>query len=170
MDVLLNSSSVHFAATVIHVFAGVFWLGWMVFMFLILRPSAKQIVPEDTARLQQEVQRRIRAAVFWMIPTLIITGLYNMNYRGLLDWETLAGTGYGHRMLAKLGAATLMFAIYYMAPFILRATGKDAPSDHDPADCHGHPDVIVQRVSVVLHVLAFASGVTAAYLGVTLGG
>jgi uncharacterized membrane protein len=167
------SMPVHFAVTALHVFCGVFWLGWMVFMFGILRPVATRVVPDRAAALQKQIQQRIRGIVFWLIPAIVATGLYNMAYHGLLDWAALTQTGVGHRMLTKLGAAGVLFGVYYTAPLLLRASHAqhgNPDSSHDPADCHGNPDPLIQKVSVVLHVLAFASGVTAAYLGVGIGG
>lgn len=164
---------VPFAVTALHVFCGVFWLGWMVFMFAILRPVAHRVAPSRVAALQGQIQQRIRRIVFWLIPTIIATGLYNMAHHGLLDWTLLTQTGRGHRMLVKLGAAGLLFGVYYTAPFLLRASdvaGSDSESRHDPADCHGNPDPLIQKTSAVLHVLALLSGLTAAYLGVSLGG
>jgi len=168
----LWSPYVHFVVTALHVFCGVFWLGWMVFMFGILRPVAARVAPDRAADLQGQIQQRIRRIVFWLIPTIVATGLYNMAYHGLLDWTLLTQTGRGHRMLTKLGAAGVLFGVYYTAPFLLRASHArhgDPDASQDPADCHGNPDPLIQKVSVILHVLAFASGVTAAYLGVSLG-
>jgi len=169
----LWSPHAHFVVTAVHVFCGVFWLGWMVFMFGILRPVATRVAPERAAELQAQIQQRIRRIVFWLIPTIVLTGFYNMAYHGLLNWTLLTQTGVGHRMLTKLGAAGVLFGVYYTAPFLLRASHArhgDADASHDPEDCHGNPDPLVQKVSVVLHILAFASGVTAAYLGVGIGG
>jgi len=168
----LWSPHVHFVATAVHIFCGVFWLGWMVFMFGILRPVATRATPDRAAELQGKIQQRIRRIVFWLIPTILLTGLYNMAYLGLLDVGALLSTSRGHRMLAKLGAATVLFGVYYTAPFLLHASHArhgDPNASHDPEDCHGNPDPLIQKVSVVLHILAFASGVTAAYLGVSLG-
>jgi uncharacterized membrane protein len=167
------SPPVHFVVTALHVFCGVFWLGWMVFMFAILRPVAARVAPERATELQGQIQQRIRRIVFWLIPTIIVTGLYNMAYHGLLDWALLTQTGRGHRMLTKLGAAGLLFGVYYTAPLLLRvshAQQDTSDASHDPADCHGNPDPLIQKASAVLHILAFASGVTAAVLGVSLGG
>ncbi len=167
----LWSPPVHFAVTAVHVFCGVFWLGWMVFMFGILRPVAARVIPNRGAELQGQIQQRIRRIVFWLIPTIVLTGLYNMAYHGLLDWTLLTQTGQGHRMLTKLGAAGLLFGVYYTAPVLLRAShGREGARDHDPTDCHGNPDPLIQKTSAVLHILAFASGLTAAYLGVGIGG
>jgi len=168
----LWSPEVHFVATAVHIFCGVFWLGWMVFMFGILRPVATQVAPERAAELQGQIQQRIRRIVFWLIPTIVGTGLYNMAYLGLLDVGALLNTSRGHRMIVKLGAAGVLFGVYYTAPLFLRASHArhgDPDVPHDPADCHGNPDPLIQKVSVGLHILAFASGVTAAYLGVSLG-
>lgn len=167
------SPPVHAVVTAVHVFCGVFWLGWMVFMFAILRPVAGRVAPNRAAALQGQVQQRIRRIVFWLIPTILATGLYNMAYHGLLDWTLLTQTGRGHRMLTKLGAAGLLFGVYYTAPLILRASHvqqDNSDSSHDPADCHGNPDPLVRTASAALHMLAFAAGVTAAVLGVSLGG
>lgn len=168
----LWSPPVHFVVTALHVFCGVFWLGWMVFMFGILRPVVGRVVPHRAAELQGQIQQRIRGIVFWLIPTIIATGLYNMAYHGLLDWTLLTQTGRGHRMLTKLGAAGLLFAVYYTAPLLLHMSNgsPDDPSAHDPADCHGTPNPLIQKVSAVLHIIAFVSGVTAAVLGVSLEG
>ena len=155
----------HYTATAIHIFAGVFWLGWMFFLFVILRPVAAKITSGNPGKIMKPIQKRVRKIVFWIIPILLITGLYNMGYRGLLDWSILTGTPMGHRMLWKLGAAAILFAVYYLAPFITggKSKGKDG-------DCHSTPNPMAKKVTVLLHVVAFSAGVTAAYLGITLDG
>jgi len=165
------SHPVHFAVTAVHVVCGVFWLGWMVFMFGILRPVASRVIPNRATELQGQIQQRIRRIVLWLIPTIVLTGLYNMVYHGLLDWTALTQTDMGHRMLMKLGAAGLLFGVYYIAPVLLRASdGRAGAAERDPADCHGNPDPLIQKTSAVLHIVAFVSGLTAAYLGVGIGG
>lgn len=164
----LWSPEVHTAVVAVHIFAGVFWLGWMVFMFAILRPVLTRVAPGRAASIQKHIQQRIRSVVFWLIPVILLTGLHNMGYLGLLNGDALFHTTRGQRMLAKLGAAAVLFGVYYTAPIFLRAS-RDGTGEHDPADCHGNPDPLVKRMSAVLHVLAFTAGVTAAYLGVSLG-
>lgn len=76
-------------------------------------------------------------------------------------------------MLAKIAAGGLLFGIYYAAPSVLRSTrhAADGPeASRDPSHCHGNPDPLIRKTSAVLHALAFLSGVTAAYLGVGIGG
>lgn len=156
---------IHYTATAIHIFAGVFWLGWMFFLFLILRPVATKITSGNPGEIMKAIRRRVRKIVFWIIPILIFTGLYNMGYRGLLDWSVLTGTDVGNRMLWKLGAAAILFAVYYLAPFVMG--GK---SDSKDDDCHSTPNLMAKRMMMLIHVLAFSAGITAAYLGITIGG
>lgn len=71
------SPPVHLLVTAVHIFCGVFWLGWMVIMFAILRPVVTRVAPDRAAQLQGQIQRRIRRIVFWLIPAILLTGLYN---------------------------------------------------------------------------------------------
>ncbi|MFB6263174.1 MAG: hypothetical protein ABEL76_06035 [Bradymonadaceae bacterium] len=158
------SSSVQNFALLIHILASVFWLGWMVFMFGVLRPVLVRLVPDRAPDILGDLQQRVRRIVFWLIPIILATGLYNMAYRSLLEPSTLVDSELGHRMLAKLAAASVIFGIYYLAPHAIRW----ARTDGDSSQCHGDPDPLVQRVSIVLHVLAFGAGLTAAFIGVSL--
>lgn len=157
---------IHYAATTIHIFAGVFWLGWMFLLFLILRPVATKITSGNPGEIMKPIRRRVRKIIFWLIPIILLTGLYNMGYRGLLDWSVLTGTDVGNRMLWKLGAATLLFSIYYAAPLVM-GEGKLKGSN---ADCHGKQSPMVEKATMIMHLVAFFAGATAAYLGITIGG
>jgi len=158
------SPQIHFIITAIHIFSAVFWLGWMVFIFFVLRPVAARIPSIDVQAFMIPIRRRVRKFVFWLIPIILLTGLYNMGYRGLLDWQILRGTSVGHRMLWKLGAAAVIFGIYYFAPYIMGGRlVHDEPKNHQP-----NPKA--KKVEVIMHVVAFTAGVVAAYLGITIGG
>lgn len=159
------SPHLHYAATALHIFAGVFWLGWIFFLFLILRPVAAKITSGDPARIVVPVRKRIRKIVPWLILIILVTGLYNMGYRGLLDWSVLTGTDVGHRMLWKLGAAGILFGVYFTAPLV----GGKKPVAKD-SDCHRSPGPAPKKIMAVMHIIAFVAGVTAAYLGITIGG
>lgn len=159
------SPQVHYIATAIHIFAAVFWLGWMVFIFFILRPVTSRLAGVDVRAFMGGIRRRVRTFVFWLIPIILLTGLYNMGYRGLLDWSMLFNTSVGTRMLWKLGAAAVLFGIYYFAPFAMGGTlcSNEAGEQHQP-------DPNAQKVEVIMHVVAFSAGCVAAYLGITIGG
>lgn len=159
------SSTVHNVVTLIHILAGVFWLGWMVFMFAFLEPLSRQIVPNQATQIQARIQQRVRVVIFWLILAIILTGLYNMGYRGLLENNRLFTTPLGQRMLVKLGAALVIFTIYFVAPSIIRKVQTQKTMKGEEA-----LSPILQKVPIILHILAFLAGLTAAYLGVSIGG
>jgi|GEM_PF-2663848 len=159
------SPSLHYIITFVHIFSAVFWLGWIVFIFFVLRPVAVQSFAVDPTVFMGSIRRRVRKIVFWLIPVILLTGLYNMAYRGLMDWQVLTRTATGHRMLWKLGAAAVIFGIYYIVPLIMggehghKQTAKDSK-----------PDKRGKRIEVAMHLVVFLAGATAAYLGITIGG
>lgn len=49
---------IHYAATAIHIFACVFWLGWMFLFFLILRPVAVRFTDGSQGKIMKPIHRR----------------------------------------------------------------------------------------------------------------
>lgn len=144
---------IHYLVLLVHVFAGVFWLGWMVFIFFLLSPVLREEIPERARGLLTSLKERIRKVVFWLILIILATGLHNAYYNGLHRFEYLFGTDYGHRFLMKLVAVLILFSVYFTAPYLTSGT----ESDSEPV-----------TMIVVLHVLAFGSGTVAAFIGLTL--
>jgi len=159
------SPDIHFIMTFFHVFAAIFWLAWMVFIFFILRPVATHVAGEEARIFMVHIRRRVRKFVFWLIPIILLTGLYNMHYLGLLKGHSLLNTPVGHRMLGKLGAAAVLFGIYYLAPF---AMGGQLCSNESGGK--SKPNSKAKKVEVLMHLVAFTAGCIAAYLGITIGG
>jgi uncharacterized membrane protein len=160
------SPPVHSIINFIHIFSGVFWLGWMVFIFFVLRPVAARVSGIEVMAFMRPIRRRVRKFVLWLIPVIILTGLYNMGYMGLLNGHVLAGTDVGKRMIWKLVAAVILFGIYFFAPRIL---GKGFVQQED-ASKPSKPSSKTKKVEIILHLIAFSAGCAAAYLGVTLAG
>jgi len=111
------------------------------------------------------VRQRVRKFVFWIILIVLLTGLYNMGYRGLLDWQVLTETSVGHRMLWKLGAASILFVIYFIFPYVM------GEHESDEKEIQKHQVSKKGKMIVAgMHLIAFSAGVAAAYLGITIGG
>jgi len=156
---------VHYVITLIHISAALFWLGWIVFIFLLLVPSLKERIPERVQDVLSAVKSRVRRVVFWLIWIIIATGLYNMEYRGLTHPEILFDTKMGHLFLVKLGAALLTFAIYFSAPFLTTMASQSSGEE----TCESHGDLGI-KIGVLLHVIVVLSMITAALIGVSVGG
>ncbi|MFB6345083.1 MAG: hypothetical protein ABEK50_04825 [bacterium] len=144
----------------VHTGTAFFWLGWMGFIFFILFPVLKRTVPEQFDKIRSSIQQRTRSFVFWMIIIIIATGIYNMASIGLLDVKRLFYTSYGHRFLIKLGAAFTLFGVYFLAPVLMNHGSSAEGCDHS--------DGASPALGIILHVIAFGAGITAAYIGIGL--
>lgn len=148
------------AVLLVHISSALFWLGWMVFIFFILFPVLKRAVPDSFPEIRGQVQQRTRSLVLWMIVLITVTGIYNMGAVGLFDLDLLFNSAYGHRFLVKLGAALTLFGVYFIAPLIMNPGQGDSCCDEETSP---HP-----MLGIALHVIAFSSGIVAAYLGLGL--
>lgn len=155
MESLLLHPWFHHFTVLLHASAGLFWMGWIVFIFFLLIPTLQERIPDEIRRILPALKHRIRRVVFWMILVILVTGSHNVYYTGLYQPDVLLGTGLGHRFLVKLGAALVLFSVYLIAPHL--TGGSDGPESSN-------------WMMVVLHVLAFSAGMTAALLGFSLGG
>ncbi|MBI4446130.1 MAG: hypothetical protein HY645_09480 [Acidobacteria bacterium] len=156
----------HYWIVLLHISAGLFWMGWIAFMFFLLIPVLRRLVPERLREIQPVLERRVRKVVFWLILLIVATGLHNIYFTQLYDTRILLHTSYGHRFLMKLGAALVLFTIYFTAPFL---TGMHGPGAGN-LSCGGDTSRRTQVVKLALHILAFTAGMTAALIGVSLGG
>ena len=107
----------------IHVFAALFWLGGMFFFALIGAPVLRKVEPPALrARLFQELGTRFRDAGWIAIGILLVTGLTNLHFRGLLGMA-LSGSGdfwrsdYGTTLAWKLGAVGGMLVLQAVHDF-----------------------------------------------------
>src|SRR5699024_1522177 len=144
------SPQVHNIITVIHVFSTIFWLGWIVFIFFILRPVALLTPSVELKTLMPSIRKRVRKFVFWLIPIIILTGVYNMGYLGLLNGHMLVTTPTGHRMIWKLATVVVIFGIYYLAPYIL---GEKKRKQEKGTEGTSKSNRKAKRVNIILHLI-----------------
>lgn len=131
-------------------------MGWMVFIFFLMVPVLRERVPDRVESILPALKGRIRRVVFWLILLIVITGAHNVYYHGLYRSDVLLETGYGQRFLVKLGAALVLFGVYFSAPYLTtRTSGENQTSGSN-------------RIVLVLHVIAFSAGMLAAFLGLSL--
>lgn len=156
---ILWTAEVHYLMTLIHVTCAMFWLGWMVFFSAIMSPVLRRVVPESFEKLGAILQYRTRRAVNGLILLLVITGAYNMAYRGLTEVKTLLYTPYGLRFILKLFLAALLIGLYFLAPDFSKMANR---SSVDPKR--------EERVASYVHGIILLLGLTVAFLGISLGG
>lgn len=130
-------------------------------------PVMKSQPVGNSLAVLSEVQTRVRKIVLLAILIFIITGVFNMHYRGLMNAAVLFGSSYGRIFLLKMIPVVIMFTIYFSAPVILRRLSPQ--SKGSCCEVEGGPNP-VGRVFAILHIIALACGLTAVLLGVNLRG
>jgi copper resistance protein D len=107
----------------IHVFAALFWLGGMFFFALIGAPVLRQVEPPTLrAELFRQLGGRFRDAGWLAIGVLVVTGVLNLHFRGLLNWSVLGSgsfwsTPYGTSLGLKLAAVVGMLVLQAVHDF-----------------------------------------------------
>ena len=107
----------------VHVLAALFWLGGMFFLGVVGAPVLRAVEPPELRReLFRRLGERFRGAGWAAIGVLLLTGVLNLWFRGLLAGPLLDGafwaTSYGHALAWKLGAVATMIAVQGLHDFV----------------------------------------------------
>lgn len=109
--------TLYHANVTIHLVAALFWLGGMFFLAAVGAPVLRRVdPPELRARLFHELGERYRSWGWTAIGVLLVTGVLNLGFRGLLRWELLSDPAfwtapYGTALAWKLVLVVLMLAV-----------------------------------------------------------
>ena len=116
----------HWLSVTVHLLAAILWLGGMFFLAVVGAPVLRAVEPENLRqRLFQALGARFRLVGWGTITVLIASGLLNMRYRGLLQWEgVLAEPAFwdgalGRALAAKLAAVVIMVVFSGVHDFVL---------------------------------------------------
>lgn len=116
-------SAYHLNVTV-HLLAAFVWLGGMFFLAAVGAPALRELEdPTLRARLFAAIGRRFRVAGWMAIGVLLVTGVLNLYFRGLLDSGTLGdpafwASPYGRALGWKLGAVAAMILVSALHDFV----------------------------------------------------
>lgn len=109
----------------LHVLAALFWLGGMFFFAAVGAPVLRRVEPAALrADLFRRLGRGFRVAGWIAIAVLLVTGVANLHFRGLLTREVWTGlefwtTRYGSVLAAKIGLVAAMLAVQAVHDFWL---------------------------------------------------
>ena len=163
----------HILATWLHIISAIYWIGAIFFILTALGPVLRKQPAIVVPPIMTGVHERVRKNVFIAIIMFVITGLFNVYYKGLFDADVLLRSSYGNIFLFKMVPVAIMFTLYFSAPALMK---KFASNNED--DCSGDSACCEMekgpnpgnKVFAILHVIALASGSLAVLLGVSLRG
>ena len=110
-------NSLYVLNVTIHILAAFLWLGGMFFLAVVGAPVLRRIEsPELRSRLFRDIGEQFRRVGWVCIAVLLVTGVLNLQYRGLLHREVLTSSNfwssaYGHALAGKLTAVVVMVVI-----------------------------------------------------------
>lgn len=116
--------SLYYISVTIHVLAAIVWLGGMFFLALVGAPVLRRFDAPIRAALFQNLGLRFRTVGWVAVALLVVTGVSNLSFRGLLRGDVLASpafwTGlYGRALALKLLAACAMLVLSVLHDFVI---------------------------------------------------
>ena len=116
--------SLYLASVTLHLLAAIFWLGGMFFLGIVGAPALAGLDTDLRRRLFREIGMRFRRAGWVAIAILLLTGIVNLRFRGLLAPALHGGrdfwlTPIGQILAWKLGLVLAMVTIGVMHDFWL---------------------------------------------------
>lgn len=150
----------------LHILAATTWLGGMIFLILVVVPTLRGVEPTVGARVVRDSGRRFRTVGWVCFGLLVITGSYNLWWRGvrlanLFDADWIA-SWFGRVLWLKLLVFSLVLALSAFHDFVLgprasaaRLAAPDAPT----AEHLRRAARAFGRVTAVLALVLFALAV-----------
>jgi copper resistance protein D len=117
-------TTLYFTSVTLHVLAALVWLGGMFFLALVGGPVLRGVEPPQLrAALYRGLGRRFRTVGWMAIAVLLITGVVNLWYRGLMQWSLLStpefwSTNLGRALGWKLATVALMLLFSALHDFV----------------------------------------------------
>jgi copper resistance protein D len=148
----------------LHVLAALFWLGGMLFLGLV---GARVLRTVEPPALRAELFRRLGHAfrnTGWIaIGVLLLTGVANLHFRGMLSMRVLGSgaywaTPYGQALGWKLVTVTLMVGISAVHDFVDGPRASRAtPGSPDAVRLRRRAALLARANAVIGVVLVFAA-------------
>lgn len=127
-------SGLYLVTVTVHVLAALLWLGGMLALALIGAPVLRQVEPPA---LRQELFRKMGERFLWIawlcIAVLLVTGLLNLHFRGVLSPSVLGDPSfwsgrYGRALGWKLACVVIMVGVAAIHDFIVGPAASRSPA------------------------------------------
>lgn len=159
-------SAAYWASVTVHVLAALLWLGGMLFLGVVGAPVLRHVEPESLRqRLFHDLGSRFRGVGWAAILVLVVTGVSNLHYRGLLRWSGVLGepafwaTPLGRALGFKLAAVAVMLAIAAVHDFLLGPAAGRAAAGSDEARRLRRRAAMLARVNALVGVVLVVAAV-----------
>ena len=152
------------ASVTLHVLAALFWLGGMMFLALVAAPVLRRVEPDALrARLFNDLGNRFRTAGWLTVGVLVVTGIVNLRYHGVLSWDVLGQarfwhTRFGTALGIKLSSVAVLLVVQAIHDFVLGPQAARAePGSADAVRLLRRAALLVRANALVALVLVIAA-------------
>jgi uncharacterized membrane protein len=159
-------STLYYINVTIHVLAAMLWLGGMFFLGVVGAPVLRVVEPPALRqRLFQQLGVRARGLGWWAIGILIVTGTFNLWFRGWLHWEGVLGSAafwrssIGVALALKLASVTTMVVVSTVHDFILGPMAGRLPAGSAEALAFRRRAALLARANALLGVVIVIAAV-----------
>jgi putative copper resistance protein D len=151
--------SLYILNVTIHVLAAFVWLGGMLFLAVVGAPVLRRLESQELrSQLFREIGEQFRWVGWASIGIMIVTGVLNLSFAGVLHAEVLFAadfwtTPYGRTLGGKLGAVAVMIVIAAVHDFILGPRATRMTPGSPEALAFRRRAGLLARVNAVLGVI-----------------
>ena len=145
----------------LHILCATLWVGGMLFLVLVLLPAIKN--HPERRNLLGSVGIKFRLAGWIALIVLLLTGLFNMHYRGV-SLADLTANSYGKLFLTKLilFCITLIISAYhdfYIGPRSIKMMADTHAANARQTKRYVKTARIVGELNMLLALIAVALGI-----------
>lgn len=155
----------YFVSVTIHVLAAMLWLGGLLFLAAVGAPVLRRVEPASLrAELFERLGTQFRNVGWVAIAVLVVTGVANLYFRGLLNGEILGSFTfwsevYGRALAIKLGTVITMVVLSAIHDFKIGPAASRAPPGSPEALRLRARSAWVARINAVVGVVLVAAAV-----------
>jgi uncharacterized membrane protein len=156
---------VYYFNVTVHVFAAILWLGGMFFLAVVGAPVLRSVEPPELrSMLFRRLGEQFRLVGWIAIVILVITGMLNLHFRGMLSLDVLASadfwaTRYGRSLAWKLGAVTAMLVVQAVHDFVVGPAASRLVPGTPEALATRRRAALLARLSALLGVIVVIAAV-----------
>ncbi|MGH7619884.1 MAG: DUF4149 domain-containing protein [Gemmatimonadaceae bacterium] len=158
-------SELYYVNVTVHVLAAMLWLGGMFFLGVVGAPVLRNIEPPLLRqRLFRELGSKFRRVGWTAITVLVVTGVFNLYFRGWLRWRVLGSADFwrsavGHALAAKLISVVLMISISAIHDFVHGPRAGRAPLGSPAAVTMRKRAALFARLNAILGIIVVIAAV-----------
>jgi uncharacterized membrane protein len=161
----MSAGALYFLSVTVHVLAALLWLGGMFFLAVVGAPVLRKVEPPALrAELFRRLGEQFRRVGWAAIAVLLVTGLTNLHFRGVLSQDVLGSAGFwaapfGRALAWKLVAVGVMLGVQAVHDFLVGPAASRLPPESPEMPRVRRQAALLARASAVLGVIVVIAAV-----------